>query len=64
MLEEFERQAPGGDFDRLMVELASRAPAVKQAEARLRQAERDLEQADLNLRYCDVVSEVDGVVTE
>ena len=63
MLEEFERQAPGGDIDRLMVELASRAPAVKQAEARLRQAERDLEQAELNLRYCDIVSEIDGVVT-
>jgi membrane fusion protein, multidrug efflux system len=63
MLEEFERQAPGGDFDRLMVELANRAPAVKQAEARLRQAERDLEQAELNLRYCDIVSEIDGVVT-
>ena len=27
------------------------------------QARRDLEQAELNLRYCDVVSEIDGVVT-
>ncbi len=63
MLESFEKQAPGGDIDRLFVELASRAPAVKQAEARLLQAERDLEQAELNLRYCDIVSEIDGVVT-
>ncbi len=63
MLEEFEKQAPGGDIDRLFVELANRAPAVKQAEARLRQAERDLEQAELNVRYCTIVSEVDGVVT-
>ena len=34
-----------------------------QAKARLRQAQHDLEQAELNLRYCDVVSEIDGVVT-
>jgi membrane fusion protein (multidrug efflux system) len=63
MLAEFEKQAPGGDIDRLFVELTNRAPAVKQAEARLRQAQRDLEQAELNLRYCDIVSEIDGVVT-
>ena len=36
---------------------------MKQAKARLRQAEHDLEQAELNLRYCDIVSEIDGVVT-
>ena len=40
VLEKFEKQAPGGDLDRLFAELASRAPAVKQAEARLHQAER------------------------
>ena len=39
------------------------APAIKQAEAKLLQARRDLDQALLNLRYCDVVSEIDGVVT-
>jgi len=27
------------------------------------QAQRDLEQAELNLRYCDIVSEIDGVIT-
>ncbi len=43
--------------------MASEAPAVKQAEAKLVQAQRDLDQAELNLRYCDVVSEIDGVVT-
>ncbi len=63
MLEEFEKQAPGGDMDRLFVELARQAPAVNQAEARLQQAQRDLEQAKLNLRYCDIVSGIDGVVT-
>ena len=39
------------------------APAVKQAEAKLLQARADLDQALLNLRYCDIVSEIDGVVT-
>ena len=39
------------------------APAIKQAEAKLEQARPDLEQARSNLRYCDVVSEIDGVVT-
>ncbi len=62
MLEDFEKQAPGGDIDRLLGGLASQAPAVKQAEARLRQAHRALEQAELNLRYCDITSEIDGVV--
>ena len=36
---------------------------MKQAEARLRQAQRNLEQAELNLRYCDILSEINGVVT-
>ena len=29
----------------------------------MHEAQRDLEQAELNLRYCDIVSEIDGVVT-
>ena len=40
-----------------------KAPAIKQAEAKLLQAQADLDQAELNLRYCDIVSEIDGVVT-
>ena len=39
------------------------APAVRQAEAKRLQARRDLAQAELDLRYCDIVSEIDGVVT-
>jgi membrane fusion protein (multidrug efflux system) len=39
------------------------APAIKQAEAKLVQARADLDQALLNLRYCDIASEIDGVVT-
>jgi membrane fusion protein (multidrug efflux system) len=62
MLEEFEKSDPGGinqTFDRL----AAEAPAVKQAEAKLEATKRDLALAELNLRYCDVVAEIDGVVT-
>src|SRR5262249_16292792 len=35
----------------------------KQAEAKLEAAKRDLAQAELDLRYCDIVAEIDGVVT-
>jgi membrane fusion protein (multidrug efflux system) len=63
MIDEFYTRNSGGDIDRILARLASEAPAVKQAEAKLAQAQRDLDQAELNLRYCDVVSEIDGVVT-
>ena len=53
------RATSTGSIDQLVPE----APAVKQAEAKLLQARSDLEQAELNLRYCDIVSEIDGVVT-
>ena len=46
-----------------MPTLIPQAPAIKQAEAKLQQARADLALAELNLRYCDVVSEIDGVVT-
>jgi membrane fusion protein (multidrug efflux system) len=60
MLEEFEKLGP---VDRRFDQLATEAPAVKQAEAKLEAAKRDLAQAELDLRYCDVVAEIDGVVT-
>jgi len=59
MLEEFENGGVDREFDRL----ATEAPAVKQAEAKLEAAKRDLALAELDLRYCDVVAEIDGVVT-
>ncbi|MBV8165550.1 MAG: efflux RND transporter periplasmic adaptor subunit, partial [Alphaproteobacteria bacterium] len=62
MLEEFE-ESGSGDIDRTFARLAADAPAVKQAEARVEAAKRDLAQADLDLRYCDIVAEIDGVVT-
>jgi membrane fusion protein, multidrug efflux system len=62
-LEDFIKRDASGDIDRIMEKLVPNAPAVKQADAKLLQARRDLDLADLNLRYCNVVSEIDGVVT-
>src|SRR5215471_1918826 len=63
MIEAFEKLDPEGDIDRTFARLAAQAPAVKQAEAKLGAANRDLAVAELDLRYCDVVAEIDGVVT-
>jgi membrane fusion protein (multidrug efflux system) len=60
---EFHRLDKDGNIDRILRDLLPRVPAVVQAEAQLAQASHDLEQAELNLRYCDIVSEIDGVVT-
>jgi membrane fusion protein (multidrug efflux system) len=62
-LDEFARRDKEGNIDRILERMVPEAPAVKQAEAKLLQGRRDLDQAELNLRYCDVVSEIDGVVT-
>jgi membrane fusion protein, multidrug efflux system len=62
-IEIFLKQDPQGNLDRIYATLLPQAPAVKQAEAKLIQARRDLEVAKLDLRYCDVASEIDGVVT-
>ena len=63
MLEEFNKQNPQGNVDQILAQLVPGAPAVKQAKAKLESAESDLAQAELNLRYCDIVAEIDGVVT-
>jgi membrane fusion protein (multidrug efflux system) len=63
MLEEFDKSEPQGDIDRTFDRLAAAAPAVKQAEGKLESAKRDLTLAELDLSYCDVVAEIDGVVT-
>ncbi len=54
---------PEGNLEHILAGLIPQAPPIKQAEAKLLEARRDLAQAELNLRYCDVVSEIDGVVT-
>jgi membrane fusion protein (multidrug efflux system) len=63
MLEQFEKLDPQGNIDQTFARLVPGAPAVKQAEAKLQSAERDLDQAELNLRYCQIIAEIDGVVT-
>ena len=62
-LDVFLKQDPQGNLDRIFANLIPQAPAIKQAESKLHQARRDLALAELDLRYCDVVSEIDGVVT-
>jgi membrane fusion protein (multidrug efflux system) len=63
VITDFTNRDKEGNIDRIFERLVPEAPAVRQAVARQRQAERDLADAELNLRYCDVVSEIDGVVT-
>jgi membrane fusion protein (multidrug efflux system) len=63
MLAEFLKRDPEGNVDRILAQVAKDAPAVKQAEAKLAVAQANLDQARLNLRYCDVLAEIDGVVT-
>jgi len=63
LIEDFYKRDPKGNIDAIFEKLLKEAPAVKQAEAKLLQAKRNLDQAELNLRYCDVVAEIDGVVT-
>jgi membrane fusion protein (multidrug efflux system) len=60
---DFYKQDKKGNLDRIYAHLIREAPIVKQAEAKLLQARRDLDEAKLNLHYCNVVSEIDGVVT-
>ncbi|HEY2839558.1 MAG TPA: efflux RND transporter periplasmic adaptor subunit [Pirellulales bacterium] len=63
MIADFFKRDPQGDVDRIYEKLLKDAPAVKQSESKLYQAQRNLDQAALNLRYCDVVAEIDGVIT-
>ncbi len=63
MIIDFYKRDPDGNIDRIYAQLLKDAPAIKQAESKLAQAQRNLDQAELNLRYCDVVAEIDGVVT-
>jgi membrane fusion protein (multidrug efflux system) len=62
-VEQFYHQDPQGNLDRIYAKLIKDAPAIKLAEAKRDQAKADWDQAELNLRYCDVVAEIDGVIT-
>ena len=61
-LEEFRRLDKEGNFDQIAKDLVPKVPFVLQAKVALEEARHDLELAELNLRYCDIVSEIDGVV--
>ena len=63
MLAAFYKRDPSGNIDAIFDEISKDAPDVKQAEAKLSEAQANLHQAELNLSYCDVVAEIDGVVT-
>ncbi len=63
MVAKFYQRDAAGNVEHILASLLESAPAVKQAEVRLAQAQRHLAEAELNRRYCDVVSEIDGVVT-
>ncbi len=60
MLDQFKQL---GDINRTFAQYEANAPDVKQAEARLEAARRALAQAELDLYYCDIVADIDGVVT-
>jgi membrane fusion protein, multidrug efflux system len=61
-LEEFRRLNEKGSIDQILKDLVAKAPVVLQAKVALEQAQHELTRAELDLRYCDIVSEIDGVV--
>ena len=63
LVEAFYKRDAQGDIDRIFEQILKDAPPIKQAASKLSQAERSLDQAKLDLRYCDVLAEIDGVVT-
>ena len=63
MLEDFYKRDPSGNLDTIIAQLLKTAPDVVQAGAQLIAARANLRQAQLNLSYCEVVADIDGVVT-
>jgi membrane fusion protein, multidrug efflux system len=51
------------DVEKIYAGILKTAPGVKQAQAKLEEAQSNLAQAQLNLKYCDVVADIDGVIT-
>ena len=63
ILAEFLKRDPQGNIDRIYAEIIKHAPAIALAKAKIEQAQSELDQAKLNLSYCEVIAEIDGVVT-
>jgi membrane fusion protein (multidrug efflux system) len=63
VIEEFYRRDPEGNLDRIYAKIVQEAPPIKLAQSKVDEAQAQLDQAQLNLGYCDVTSEIDGVVT-
>jgi membrane fusion protein (multidrug efflux system) len=63
MVADFYKRDPSGNLDVIISHLIKAAPDVVQAGAKLTAARADLSQALLNLSYCDVIADIDGVVT-
>ena len=63
LVAQFYKRDAQGNIDRIYAEIMKEAPALKDAQATVLEAQSDLDEAQLALRYCDVVSEIDGVVT-
>ena len=63
VIEAFYQRDPTGNLDKIYAKIIENAPQIKLAQAKLSEAQAQLDQAKLNLSYCDVVSEIDGVVT-
>src|SRR4029077_10367221 len=63
LLARYHLEPEDGWLQDFVRKLVAEAPAIKVAEADVEQARADLAQAQLDLRYCDIVSDIDGVVT-
>jgi membrane fusion protein (multidrug efflux system) len=59
----FYQRDPSGNIDVILKKITETAPAIQQAKSKLNSAMQDLALAQLNLQYCDVVADIDGVVT-
>ena len=62
-IEEFRQLDKKGDIDQILQDLVPQGAFRAPGQAELEEARHDLELAELNLRYCDITSEIDGVVT-
>jgi membrane fusion protein, multidrug efflux system len=63
MIADFYKRDPSGNIDVILDQVMKDAPDVKLAQGSIVEAQSNLHQAQLNLAYCDVVSDIDGVVT-